>query len=179
MFSIVLSEGSLPGRFLFCGRSCFSEVSHPQQYSIATRDTVIPMNTEVPTKHLLSHDARNVALEIRLHSENPMLYRPALHGNWNALSLARRVLKDKFPTPTVPLTAVLPNRRVFLPDPVQEKVMCIHMKSDAFISESVHILREISLCSTEWFTFQNFCIDCIILYWNFVTLHWEIGPLWF
>jgi hypothetical protein len=47
-----------------------------------------------------------------------MLYRPALHGNWNALSLARRALKDKFPTPTVPFTAVLPNRQVFLPDPV-------------------------------------------------------------
>jgi hypothetical protein len=47
-----------------------------------------------------------------------MLYRPALHGNWNALSLARRALKDKFPTPTIPLTAVLPNRQVFLPKPV-------------------------------------------------------------
>ena len=47
-----------------------------------------------------------------------MLYRPALHGNWNALSIARRALKDKFPTPTVPLTVVLQNRQVFLPDPV-------------------------------------------------------------
>jgi hypothetical protein len=47
-----------------------------------------------------------------------MLYRPALHGNWNALSIARRVLKDKFLTPTVPLTAVLQNRQVFLPDPI-------------------------------------------------------------
>jgi hypothetical protein len=47
-----------------------------------------------------------------------MLYRPALHGNWNALILTRRALKDKFPTSTVPLTAVLPNRQVFLPDPV-------------------------------------------------------------
>jgi hypothetical protein len=36
-----------------------------------------------------------------------MLYRPALHGNWNALSLARRSLKDKFPMLTVPVTAVL------------------------------------------------------------------------
>jgi hypothetical protein len=45
-----------------------------------------------------------------------MLYRPALHGNWNAPSLARRALKDKFPpTPTVPLTTVLQNRQVFLP----------------------------------------------------------------
>jgi hypothetical protein len=44
-----------------------------------------------------------------------MLYRPALHGNWNALGLARRALKDKFPTPTVPLTAVLQNRQLFLP----------------------------------------------------------------
>jgi hypothetical protein len=42
----------------------------------------------------------------------------ALHDNWNALSLARRALKDKFPTSTVPLTTVLPNRYVFLPDPV-------------------------------------------------------------
>jgi hypothetical protein len=34
------------------------------------------------------------------------------------LSLARRELKDKFPTPTIPLTAVLPNCQAFLPDPV-------------------------------------------------------------
>jgi hypothetical protein len=47
-----------------------------------------------------------------------MIYRPALHGNWNALSLSRRAFKKKFPTPTVPLTAVLQNRQVFLPDPI-------------------------------------------------------------
>jgi hypothetical protein len=47
-----------------------------------------------------------------------MLYRPALHGNWNAFCFARRALKDKFPMPTVPLTTVLQNRQVFLPDPV-------------------------------------------------------------
>jgi len=41
---------------------------------------------------------------------------------------------------------------------IQGKVMCIHMKSDAFIPESVHICRERSLCSTEWLAFQNFCI---------------------
>ena len=102
-------------RVSFCGRRCSSEVSHPQQYSIATRDTVVPMIIEVPTKYQLSHD-RIVVLEIRLHSESPMLYRPALHGNWNALSLARSSLKDTFPTPTFPLIAVLPNRHVFLPD---------------------------------------------------------------
>jgi hypothetical protein len=38
----------------------FSEVSHPQQYSIATRNTVVPMNIEVETKYLLSHDDRIV-----------------------------------------------------------------------------------------------------------------------
>jgi hypothetical protein len=54
--------------------------------------------------------------EIRLHSKSPMVYSPALHGNWNALNLARRALKDKFPTSTVPLTTVLQNRQVFLPD---------------------------------------------------------------
>ena len=99
--------------FSFCGRRCFSEVSHPQQHSIATL-----MNVEVLTKYLLSHDDRIIVLEICLHSENPMLYRPSLHSNWNALSLARRALKGKFPTPTIPLTAVLPNHQVFLLDPV-------------------------------------------------------------
>ena len=104
--------------FSFCGRRCFSEVPHPQRYSIATSDTVVPVNIEVPTKYPLSHNDRTVVLEIRLHSESPMLYRPAINGNWNALSLARRALKGKFPTPTIPLTVLLPNRQIFLPDPV-------------------------------------------------------------
>ena len=77
MFSGVLSEGCLPGHFLYAADT----VSHPQQYSIATRDTVVPMNIEVPTKYPLSHNDRTVVLETRLHSESPMLYRPALHGN--------------------------------------------------------------------------------------------------
>jgi len=76
--------------------------------------TLVPMNIEVPTKYPLSQD-RIVVFEIRLHSKSPMLYRPALHGNWNALSLPRRALKDKFPMPTVPLTTVLQNREVFVP----------------------------------------------------------------
>jgi len=59
------------------------------------------MNIEVLTKYSLSHNDRIIVLERRLHSESPMLYRPALHGNLNALSLARRALKDKFPTPTI------------------------------------------------------------------------------
>ena len=78
------------------------------------------MNIEVPTKYPPSHNDRIFVLEIRLHSESPMLYRTALHGNWDALSLARRALKDKYPTPTIPLTAVLPNRQVFQADPVYQ-----------------------------------------------------------
>jgi len=78
---------------------------------------LVPMNIELPTKYPLSQDII-VVFEIGLYSKNPMLYRPALHGNWDALSLARRALKDKFPMPTVPLTTVLPNRQVYLPDPV-------------------------------------------------------------
>jgi len=53
-----------------------------------------------------------------------MLYRPALQGNSNALSIARRALKDKFPMPTVPLTTVLQNHQVLLPDPVATKEVC-------------------------------------------------------
>ena len=64
-----------------CGRRCFSAVSHPQQYSIATRHTVVPMNIEVSTKYPPSHNDRTVVLDICLHSESPMLYRPALLGN--------------------------------------------------------------------------------------------------
>jgi hypothetical protein len=80
--------------------------------------TFIPMNIEVPVKYQLSHNDKIIVFENRLHSETPTLYRPALHGNWNALSLARRVLKDKFPTTTVLLTTVLQNCQVFLPDPL-------------------------------------------------------------
>jgi hypothetical protein len=39
------------------------------------------MNIEVPTKYQLSHNDRTVVFENRLQGENPMLYRPALHGN--------------------------------------------------------------------------------------------------
>jgi hypothetical protein len=81
MFSGVLSEGALPGCFSFCGRHRLSEVSHPQQYGIATRDAVVLMNVEVPTESPLSHDDRIVGFEICLHSERPMLYRTALRGN--------------------------------------------------------------------------------------------------
>jgi hypothetical protein len=67
--------------FFFGGRCGIPEVSHPQQYSIETRDTVVPMNIEVPTKHPLSHNDRIIVFEIRLYSKSPMHYRPALHGN--------------------------------------------------------------------------------------------------
>jgi hypothetical protein len=43
--------------------------------------TLVRMNIEVPTKYPLSHNDRIVVFYNRLHSENPMLYRPALHGN--------------------------------------------------------------------------------------------------
>jgi hypothetical protein len=78
--------------------------------------TLVLMNIEVPTKYPLSQE--RIVVFVRLHSKSPMVYRPALHDNWNPLSLARRALKDKFSTPTVPLKTVLQNRQVFLPDPV-------------------------------------------------------------
>jgi hypothetical protein len=42
--------------------------------------TLVPMNIEVLAKYQLSHDDRIVVFENRLHSKNPMLYRPVLHG---------------------------------------------------------------------------------------------------
>jgi len=38
-------------------------------------------NIEVPTKYPLSQKDRIVVLEIRLYSESPMFYRPALRGD--------------------------------------------------------------------------------------------------
>ena len=78
MFSGVLSEGSLPGRFLFAADAI--------SLKFLTHDKTVlrlgvTMNIEVPTKYPLSHNDRIVVLEIGLHSESPMLYRPALHGN--------------------------------------------------------------------------------------------------
>jgi hypothetical protein len=55
--------------------------------------TLVPMTVEVLTKYPLSQD-RIVVFEIRLHSKSPVLYRPALYSNPNAMSLARRALKD-------------------------------------------------------------------------------------
>jgi hypothetical protein len=43
--------------------------------------TLVPMNIEVPTKYHLSHKDKIVIFEDRLHSENPILYRPALNDN--------------------------------------------------------------------------------------------------
>jgi hypothetical protein len=83
------------------------------------------VNIEVPTKYQLSHNDSIVVFENCLHNNSPMLYRPALHGNYNALSLARRALKGKFHTPTVPLTTVLQNRQVFLPDPVYDCLLFV------------------------------------------------------
>jgi hypothetical protein len=76
MFSGVLSEGYLPGRFLFA-----VDVVSMKFLTHNSKDTVVPMNIEVPKKYPLSRNDRIVVLEIRLHSESPMLYRPALHGN--------------------------------------------------------------------------------------------------
>jgi hypothetical protein len=89
--------------------------------------TLVPINIEVPTKYPLSQD-RIIVFENRLHSKSLMLYRPALHGNWNALSIARRALKDKFSTPTVLLTAVLQNRQLFLPDPILQRTDGVILK---------------------------------------------------
>jgi hypothetical protein len=83
----------------------------PRGRSIATRDI---RSDEYWSADEISTESQrqNRFFENRLHSENPILYRPALHENWNALTLARRELTDKFPTPMVPLTTVLANHQV-------------------------------------------------------------------
>jgi hypothetical protein len=53
------------------------------------------------------------------------------------MSLARRALKDKFPTPTVPLATVSQNRQVFLPDPVGLGFIFINIYMVLFLSNNV------------------------------------------
>jgi hypothetical protein len=93
----------------FCFKSTvvlgFSSYTLLSEEEVLRLGTLVPVNIEVPTKYSLSQN-RIVVFENRLHSKSPMLYRPALHGNWNALSIARRALKDKFSKPTVPLSCV-------------------------------------------------------------------------
>ena len=147
----MLGEIAATSSLMFCFKSTFAfgfffvhlglEISSEEE--VLRLGTLVPMNIEVPTKYPLSQD-RIVVFENRLHSKSPMLYRPALHGNWNALSLARRVLKEKFPTPTVPLTNVLQNRQVFLPDPVY-----IYSNSQHVSSTPVLIIRRINCIKTS------------------------------
>ena len=70
------------------------EISSEQE--VLRLGTLVLMNIEVPTKYPLSQD-RIIVFEIRLYSKSPMLYRPALHGNWNALSLAKRAWRTNSP----------------------------------------------------------------------------------
>jgi len=106
----MLGEIAANSSLMFCFKStvvlgffsCTFALEISSEEEVLRLGTLVPMNIEVPTKYSLSQN-RIVVFEIRLHSKSPMLYRPALHGNWNALSLARRALKDKFSTPTVPL----------------------------------------------------------------------------
>jgi hypothetical protein len=82
---------------------------------------------------------RIVVFEIRFYNKSLLLYRPALHGNWNALSLNRRALKDKFPTPTVPLTTVLQKPSGISARPCICRARCVMwlMKHNLTISKKV------------------------------------------
>jgi len=63
---------------------------------MATMDTVVPMNIEVPTKYPLSHNDRIVVFEIRLHRVPDALQTST---PWQLKCFES--LKDKFPTPTI------------------------------------------------------------------------------
>jgi hypothetical protein len=84
-----------------------------------------------------------------------MLYRPALHVNWNALSFARGVLKYNFPTLTVQLATVLQNRQVFLPDPVYHLHLYKGYKCFLFNSEILFFSFYSRVLETEFISFPS------------------------
>jgi len=134
--------------------------------------THIPMNIEVPTKYPLSQD-RIVVFEICLYSKSPMLYRPALHDNWNALSLARRAFKDKFSMPTVPLTAMLPNRQLFLPGPVYILFMLVYRSCIGILA---------FVWCAIWCTWTSLAVNAVnayrLLLWHNFTSAVQINIKW-
>jgi len=84
--------------------------------SIATRDT---RSDEYWISDEISSGSRqNRCLCNTFPQQKPDALQTCAPWQLKAVSLARRALKDKFPTPTVSLITVLPNRHVFLPDPV-------------------------------------------------------------
>ena len=70
-------------------KALFLQVFFLRQTQFLTHNsTVLRLGTlsfqwmfEVSTKYTLSHNDRIVVLEMRLHSDFPILYRAALHGN--------------------------------------------------------------------------------------------------
>jgi len=110
MFSGVLTTGCLPRGFLFAADA----VSHPQQWSTTTRNTVVLMNVEVPTKYLLSQNNNIVIFEICLQSKDKTLRQPVLHSDCNALRHTIKCTQGQRPHVSVPLTAMLPKQQVFV-----------------------------------------------------------------
>jgi hypothetical protein len=133
--------------------------------------TLVPMNIEVLTKYPLSQD--RIVFEIRLHSKSLMPYRPALHGNWNALSLARRALKNKLPKPTLPPTTVLQNCQLFVPDLVLTVGVCswrttwcmLHNSVPAATREDREVLWDLTVGRTG--TYFKCCGVIIFILWLF------------
>jgi hypothetical protein len=76
MFSGVPTAGCLPRGFLFAADA----VSHPQQWSTATRNAVVLTNIEVPTKYPLSQNNRIFVFEIHFHSKDKTIWQPVLHS---------------------------------------------------------------------------------------------------
>jgi hypothetical protein len=85
----MVGETAATSSLMFCFKSTvvlgfFSYtllLRYPSEEEVLRLGTLVPMNIKVPTEYQLSHNDRIFVFEIHLHSESPMLYRPALHGN--------------------------------------------------------------------------------------------------
>jgi hypothetical protein len=79
-----VGEIAATSSLMFCFKSTvvlgFFSYTLLSEEEVLRLGTLVPVNIEVPTKYPLSQN-RIVVFENRLYSKNPMLYRPALHGN--------------------------------------------------------------------------------------------------
>ena len=80
----MVGEIAATSSLMFCFKSTvvlgFLSYTLLSEEEVLRLGTLVPVNIEVPTKYPLSQN-RIVVFENRLYSKNPMLYRPALHGN--------------------------------------------------------------------------------------------------
>ena len=120
MFSGVLSEGSLPGSFLFVADTV--SLKFLIHNSRVWRLVTLLFRWMLKCRRNISWVRMRESLFLYTSPQRkPNALQTSAPLQLKCLSPTRRTLKNKFPTPTAPLTAVLPNCQVFLTETLHKR----------------------------------------------------------